>query len=61
MPNWIKARRVAEICGVDHLTIYQWKKRDQGPPYYRLPNGRLRWIEEEVNTWLKKDRRQPKN
>jgi len=58
--RWIKAKRVAEICGVQHLTVYQWKKRNQGPPYYVLPHGRLRWVEEEVMEWLIKGRKVPR-
>jgi predicted DNA-binding transcriptional regulator AlpA len=61
MITWIKAGRVAELCGVRHLTIYQWKKRNQGPPFYRMPNGRLRWVEEEVMEWLRKSRKVPTN
>jgi predicted DNA-binding transcriptional regulator AlpA len=56
MITWIKAQRVAELCGVTLMTVYQWKKRDMGPPYYQLPNRGLRWVEDEVEEWLKTKR-----
>ncbi len=43
---------LAQALSVSTRTIDRWLADGTGPPYVRLPRGRLRWRWGDVQAWL---------
>jgi excisionase family DNA binding protein len=43
---------LAEALNVSARTVDRWIRDGTGPPYVRLPRGRLRWRWGDVKQWL---------
>jgi predicted DNA-binding transcriptional regulator AlpA len=43
---------LARALNVSTRTIDRWIAEGSGPPYIRLPRGRLRWRWRDVRAWL---------
>jgi excisionase family DNA binding protein len=43
---------VAARCQVTAGTIYAWLRQGIAPPHFRLPTGRLRFPEVDLERWL---------
>lgn len=50
----VSPRNAAEHLGLQPITILRWIKKGKIPAY-RLPNGRLRILIEDLDRLLKKD------
>ena len=60
--NWETERFLppAEAAGILTVSIdalKKWRKAGTGPPYYRLQNGRVRYMERELLIWMNSQRR----
>jgi predicted DNA-binding transcriptional regulator AlpA len=47
---------LAQALNVSTRTIDRWLADQTGPPYVRLPRGRLRWRWGDVQEWLRERR-----
>jgi predicted DNA-binding transcriptional regulator AlpA len=50
--EWLTAKEIAAICGVDQLTVHGWNRKQMGPPFYRF-GGALRYKRTEFEEWYK--------
>lgn len=44
-------KQVANMLGVNHRTLDNWRAEKKGPPYYKV-EGFIRYKEDEVRQWL---------
>ncbi|MET9528013.1 helix-turn-helix transcriptional regulator [Streptomyces coeruleorubidus] len=42
-----------ELGGVSRRTYYRWRELGYGPAAFKLPNGELRVLRSDFNTWLR--------
>lgn len=49
--DWLSVQEIAGACGVSVPTLYQWRKRNYGPPYFPF-GGRVRYPRREFKRWL---------
>lgn len=55
MKRLLSTKEVAEVVGLTDQTLRQWRMRGEGPPYYRVGDGRryrVRYDIEKVEAWL---------
>ena len=52
-PPFISARELSEIFGVEPDTLGRWRRRGIGPPWHRLPSGRVRYEKAATLAWMK--------
>lgn len=45
-------REVAAVLRVSVSTLEYWRRRGGGPPYIKLPNGKVRYMGGTVVQWL---------
>jgi excisionase family DNA binding protein len=54
--SWPRLLTVREVCeslgGVSRDTFYRWRQLGTAPPGFRLPNGELRFREDELVEWI---------
>jgi DNA-binding transcriptional MerR regulator len=48
--RWMSAEEVADALGVSVHTVRSWRRRGQGPPFYRMFTA-IRYDRAEVRTW----------
>jgi predicted DNA-binding transcriptional regulator AlpA len=51
--------QLGQALNVSTRTIDRWIAEGAGPPYVRLPRGRLRWRWGDVQAWLAERREDP--
>jgi predicted DNA-binding transcriptional regulator AlpA len=51
--------QLGKALNVSTRTIDRWIAEGSGPPFIRLPRGRLRWRWGDVQTWLAERREHP--
>jgi excisionase family DNA binding protein len=54
--DMLRKTELAEALNVSTRTIDRWVREGTGPPYVRLPRGRLRWRWGDVEAWLAEHR-----
>lgn len=50
--EWITTHELARMCGVAHTTVSRWRSRKQGPRFYPMAEGTVRYKFEDVLEWL---------
>lgn len=54
-PEWMTTEELSAMLRIPKSSIYDWRKRHEGPPAYRI--GRhLRWRRDDVVAWLQGQR-----
>jgi predicted DNA-binding transcriptional regulator AlpA len=51
--------QLGQALNVSTRTIDRWIAEGTGPPYVRLPRGRLRWRWGDVLAWVEEHRERP--
>ena len=55
--RWVDEKRVAELTGIAVQTLRNWRFMRIGPPYCKVPNGRMvRYRMDEVIAWMEEGR-----
>jgi predicted DNA-binding transcriptional regulator AlpA len=54
--DMLSKTELAQALSVSTRTIDRWIAERTGPPYVRLPRGRLRWRWGDVQVWLRERR-----
>lgn len=52
LARWLTTKEACELLQVSPDTFAKWRGKRVGPPARRLPNGSLRFREDEVLAWL---------
>lgn len=59
-PDWIGAKQVAGMLGINLQTLYKWHREDRAPPFWASvgPNGAVwrRYERSEVIKWIEAGR-----
>ena len=50
---WGSTKRVCQIDGFAERTHEGWRRTGQGPPWVRLPNGRVRYNLRAADDWMR--------
>lgn len=58
--NYMTSEEAAKLVGVTENTLRHMRSREEGPPYRRF-NGRILYLEKEVNQWMDKQLKTPIN
>lgn len=53
--DWLNTKEVASLLDVSHWTLRSWRRRQQGPPCYRM-QGSIRYDRSEVEAWRESKR-----
>lgn len=48
-------KELAELLGLNEMTLYNWRREGKGPPYIRV-GRRIRYKRADVDEWLQKER-----
>lgn len=54
-PELLTERQAAQLLGVGHCTLRDWRRAGTGPAHIRLTtarNGLVRYRPEDLNTWI---------
>ncbi len=49
---YLKPREVAELLGVDEVTLWRWRRDGSGPRYHRVGPRALRYAAADVSAYL---------
>lgn len=49
-------KQVSELCGVTPKTLYQWRRRQEGPPYVKMGGKCVRYLTHEFEAWFENQR-----
>ena len=52
MPNLLTPEEAASKLGVTIRTLREWRKNAYGPKHLRLSHTKVRYKEEDINSWL---------
>ncbi|MBY8291487.1 AlpA family phage regulatory protein [Vibrio fluvialis] len=53
MQQYVRAKEIAKLLGVNQSTIWRWRKQNRFPaPTYAGPNTVL-WSRSEIDEWIK--------
>lgn len=47
-------KQAAALIGVSTWTLYEWRQKRIGPPWYRRETNRIYYIQGEIEAWEKK-------
>lgn len=54
--GWSRLLTVRDVCdslgGISRDTFYRWRQLGTAPPGFRLPNGELRFREDDLAQWI---------
>lgn len=53
--DFLTTKEVAELLGVTAVTLSNWRKKNCGPPTYRI-GGEVRYEREDLERWLEEQR-----
>jgi predicted DNA-binding transcriptional regulator AlpA len=53
LPQYLTAKQLGELIGINEITLGQWRHRNKGPTWIRLPGVRtIRYARADVEAWL---------
>lgn len=56
LSSLLTTHELAEFLRLSDWTIKDWRRRNYGPKFFRLPSGRVRYSLVEVKSWLEANR-----
>lgn len=56
MQNILTTEEAAEYLKVAVITLEQWRKSEDGPPFYK-PKGKVYYLRDELDAWIKGDKK----
>jgi len=59
-PKWVTEKGAAEILGLHHATLGNWRSKDKGPPYSTVGTD-IRYKVSDLFRYLEKRKVIPKN
>lgn len=67
-PAFLTARQVSEMTGFTVGTLNSWRSEsycttrntNSGPPWHRRTNGRVVYMQDEVEAWMAETKRKPR-
>lgn len=57
LPKLLLTRDIADLLHVSDRCVEGWRQRGTGPAYIKLAGGRVRYRREDVEAWIKTNRR----
>ena len=52
--KYLNEKSLAAYLDTSHHTLKYWRKLGKGPEFIKLPNGRVRYSIDDINTYCKK-------
>ena len=49
-------KSVSRVIQISTSTLAKWRCSGKGPPFYKVENGRIRYVIDEVLEWMKEYR-----
>lgn len=55
--EWLTIKEAAEHLGVTFNCLHKWGANGTSPPQYKLPSGSIRLARDEIDAWVKAQKR----
>ena len=52
--KYLNEKSLAAYLDTSHHTLKYWRKIGKGPEFIKLPNGRVRYLVDDINTYCNK-------